>query len=227
MNILILGFVLGFILPFMASRFGKILPASPGAIVVRLCHCPRFPKVHNPTQVSRLRRKWLELCMAGLGWGVGMALSYYAVVFCMPEPVHFFAFLFIWIISISIVIDAKIQLLPDFFTLPLTLFGFLFADQTGAIDMSYSLAGAFFGYLISIVSVIATGGSKKAEFGAGDVKLLIALGTWLGVIGLNYAVLLSFFLFVLLSAIRGNKVGAYGPAVGIGALFAFFAIYTK
>ena len=156
-----------------------------------------------------------------------MAALFYGITVCMPAPVHLFAFLFVWIVLISVVIDSEIQLLPDFFTLPLTLFGFLFAEQTKAIDMSYSLAGAFFGYLVSIVSVIVTGASKKTEFGAGDVKLLIALGCWLGVSGLNYAVLLSFFIFVLLSAARGKKVGAYGPALGLGALFTFFVIYAK
>ena len=227
MNICIIGFILGFILPFIVGRFGKILPATPGAIVVHMFHRPRFPRVHNPIQTRRLKQKWLKLLMVALGWGVVMSALFYIISVAMLPSVHIFAFIFVWVVLTAITVDSEIQLLPDFFTLPLTLLGFLFGAQTKAIDITYSLAGAFFGYLISIVSVMATRGSAKAEFGAGDVKLLVALGGWLGIIGLNYAIILSFLLFVLLSAIRGKNVGAYGPALGLGALFTFFVIYTK
>ena len=227
MKILIIGFVMGFLLPFIASRFGKVLPATPGAVIVNLYHTPRFPKVHNPIQMQRLRKKWYFLLMIALGWGIVMSLLFATISTHMPVAIRDFAYLFTWIVLICVAIDTEIQLLPDFFTTPLTLLGFLFAKQTGIIDISYSLAGAFFGYMISIVSVVATGASEKAEFGAGDAKFLTALGAWLGIVGLNYSIILSFFLFVLLSAVRGKKVGAYGPALGLAALFAFFAIYTK
>ena len=227
MSLWMIGLILGFVLPFIASRFGKILPATPGAVIVNLCHVPRFPKVHNPIQEERLKKKWGYLMLIACGWAVLMALLFHVICVAMPHSIQMFACIFTWIVLIAITIDAEIQLLPDFFTIPLALFGFLFAKQTGAIDISYSLAGAFFGYLISIVSVVVTGASQKAEFGAGDAKLLMALGAWLGIIGLNYSIILSFFLFVLLSVARGKKVGAYGPALGLAALFAFFAIYTK
>jgi len=227
MSTIITGFILGFILPFVVGRFGKILPATPGVIIANMYHRPHFPKVPNPIQTGRLKRKWLELFQAAFGWGIVMAILFHIITIAMPEHVHIFAFLFVWVILASILVDSAIQLLPDFFTLPLTLMGFWFAAQTKTIDISYSLAGSFFGYLISIVSVLVTRSSEKTEFGAGDVKLLVALGGWLGVIGLNYAIILSFLLFVLLSAVRGKKVGAYGPAVGLGALFTFFVIYTK
>ena len=227
MHISIVGFIMGFILPFVVGRFGKILPATPGVIIVNMFHLPRFPKVYNAVETRRLQQKWLKLFVVACGWGVMMSALFYTITISMPVPVHVFAFIFTWIILTASAVDAEIQLLPDFFTLPLTLLGFLFSTQTRALDISESLAGAFFGYLISIVSVLATGSSKRSEFGAGDVKLLVALGGWLGVIGLNYALILSFLLFVLLSAVRGNKVGAYGPALGLGALFTFFVIYTK
>ena len=227
MHVLIVGFILGFIMPFVVGRFGKILPATPGVIIFDMFHLPRFPKGRNPIRTKQLQKKWLKLLAVACGWGVLIATIFYAITISMPLPVQVFAFLFVWIVFAAIAVDAEIQLLPDFFTLPLTLLGFLFSAETRAIDISYSLAGAFFGYLISIVSVLATGSSKKAEFGAGDVKLLVALGGWLGVIGLNYAIILSFLLFILLSGVRGNKIGAYGPALGLGALFTFFVIYAK
>ena len=37
------GSLIGLLLPSVAGRFGKILPADPGMVLLTLFHRPRFP----------------------------------------------------------------------------------------------------------------------------------------------------------------------------------------
>jgi prepilin signal peptidase PulO-like enzyme (type II secretory pathway) len=107
------------------------------------------------------------------------------------------------------------------------LTGFLFAVQTNALAPLQSVLGAFFAYFITIISVFLLSFRKRTLFGAGDTKMAMALGTWLGVQGLNYTILISFFLFVLYAFFNKKRAGAYGPALGLAGLFSFFILYLK
>ncbi len=55
---LIFGFLFGATIPFIAGRFGKIIPADPGLLLLRLFHMPRFPKVDDPMRQYSLYQKW-------------------------------------------------------------------------------------------------------------------------------------------------------------------------
>ena len=133
--------------------------------------------------------------------------------------------LFVYIICICIIIDQQFFLLPDFWTLPLLLAGFAFAVQQPLISPVESLAGAMFGYAVCVVSVLLVRCFKQTEFGGGDVKMLTALGAWLGAMGLCYALVLSVVFFCLTALCTKRAVGAYGPALGFAALMILFYIY--
>ena len=60
-EIILLGFILGFLMPITASRFGKVLPADPGMILLRLWHLPHFPKTGDVYRARLLRKKWMKL----------------------------------------------------------------------------------------------------------------------------------------------------------------------
>ena len=99
-------------------------------------------------------------------------------------------------------IDLRTTLLPDQITQPLLWLGLLISLITVFVDPTSALLGAAFGYL-SLWSVtklfkLITG---KDGMGAGDFKLLAALGAWLG---------LSMVLPVVLGA------SVIGAVVGIG-----------
>lgn len=100
-------------------------------------------------------------------------------------------------------IDADTTLLPDAITQPLLWSGFLLSSWglTG-ISLSVSLWGACAGYLFlwSVLNLFkwATG---KEGMGHGDLKLLAALGAWLG-----WPALLS---LVLISSITGVLLGIW------------------
>ena len=225
---LILGLLAGGIIPFMAGRFGKLIPADPGLLLLRLLHLPRFPKTDDPMRSCLLRKKWHQLWLASFLWGIIMAGLFALCYFFLPPTYWIWGCVFCWIQGISMAIDALYWLLPDFFTIPLLLLGFLFAYQHPEIGVPSALIGSIGGYLICILSVFLMGlFSKKTMFGGGDLKMITALGAWLGLMGLNYTLIASFLLFVVLNALPVQRKGAYGPALGMASLIVFFIMYAK
>lgn len=221
------GIISGFFIPFIAGRFGKIIPADPGTLLLNLFHHPRFPTIYDPARVFLLRQLWKKLYLWAVFWGITngglFALAYYL----LPQSMIVYAGVLIWSLNVCTVIDAQYYLLPDFFTIPLLILGFMFHETVNIQDMSFALTGAVCGYVVSILSVLALGWAKNKELGAGDVKMMTALGAWLGLIGLNICLVLSFFLFILFSFLPTQKKGAYGPALGTAALIVFFILFSK
>ncbi len=225
---LFLGFFGGFIVPFMARRFGKLIPMDPGLILLKMIHIPHFPKGKNHKLQNLYKKLWYQLWWAGFLWAVTVAFLFFLSVYLLPTQYIFWGCLFIWIQAVSMAIDAKYWLLPDFFTIPLILFGFFFSYQNPEIGVKSALLGSIGGYLICVLSVFLMGVfSKKTMFGGGDLKMITALGAWLGLLGLNYTLILSFFLFALFNVLPFQKKGAYGPALGMAAIIIFFYQYVK
>ena len=137
----------------------------------------------------------------------------------------------VWVLWTLTLIDLDTQLLPDQLTLPLTWAGLIAAGLgIWPVSLTDALWGAVAGYL-SLWSVfhifrILTG---KHGMGAGDFKLLAALGAWLGWQYLPMIILLSSLVgaVVGLSCIALKRMGAQAPmafgpylaGAGILALF--------
>lgn len=224
---LFIAFVFGFFIPFVARRLGKILPTTTGAILFSLFHRPRFPKTHNPLRHGVFLKKWKSLVWSALIFAfLNMVLDIY-VDLCFAKEAVPYAYCFVWILLCAANVDIRYFILPDCLTIPLLLLGFLFSTQTGIMSAEQSIFGACFAYIITTLSVFCLSFSQQNLFGAGDSKMAIALGAWLGVQGLNYAIFISFFLFVLYAFLTKKRYGAYGPALGIAGLFSFFVLYTK
>ena len=203
------GFLIGLLLPAISSRFGKILPADPGTIILQLYHKPHFPKSNNVTRNRLLHQKWKKLFLSSFLWGITLSFVFsFAKLYLEPDL-------------------AIYCLLPDFFTIPLLILGFMMSSFTSVLPETSSALGATFGYLIATVSVILLGFSRQVEFGAGDAKMMAAIGAWLGILGLNFALIMSFFFFAIQTGIQVKRGGAYGPALGIAGLITFFIIYIK
>ena len=227
MHYLFVGFGLGFLIPFIARRFGKILPDTMGAILFHMFHRPHFPKIHNPLQTQLLHKYWKKLLLHALIYAFLTTGLFYLAHVYLPAKAFIFACFFIWIILCAADTDMRYFLLPDCLTIPLLLIGILYACQTNMLSPSQSIQGALFSLLITTLSVFVFEFKQQTVFGAGDSKMAIALGAWLGIQGLAYCVLASFFLFVLYSLTTQKRDGAYGPALGLAALFVFFLLYAK
>ena len=222
-----IGFFIGIMLPAVAGRFGKLLPADPGWIILNLWHKPHFPKGATVTQSGKLRIKWAKMILFSLIWG-GVLAELFGLAYLLFDPkIVVWACIFIAIIAFCIVIDAKYCLLPDFFTIPLLIIGFGASNFIPLLTPIDSFVGAASGYFIATISMILMGKKSNAEIGAGDVKMMAAIGSWLGISGLNFTILLSFFLFAIPATFRGQKRGPYGPALGIAAVLSLFILYMN
>ena len=223
----LIGLLSGFLVPFIAGRFGKIIPADPGNLILNLWHKPRFSTVYDPARAFLLKHLWYKLFLWAFFWAVCHGALFTLAYFVLPESVRIYACVLVWIINVCSVIDAEYWLLPDFFTLPLLVLGLVFHLHTGIYDIPFALTGVIAGYLVSILSVLILAQSKNNELGNGDVKMITALGAWLGLMGLNICLILSFILFILFSWLPIQKKGAYGPALGTAALIVFFMMFSK
>ena len=222
---LIYSFLAGFIIPFIAVRFGKILPATTGEILVQLWHRPHLPKIHNPLLTVRLKHKWIKLFCAACIYGFVYSLFSYCAPNIFPQLMVPYALTFAWFVLTLIATDFCCMLLPDCLTIPLLILAFLFSVQTNMIPPIHSLYGIIFAYVLITISTFILSFYKKDFFGGGDSKMMLAIGAWLGIQGLNYTLLLSFVLFAIYALIKRQKAGPYGPALGIAALISFLIIY--
>ena len=221
------GFLIGVLLPACASRFGKILPADPGTIVLQLWHKPVFPKSNNVARNRLFHQKWKKLILFSFLWGLTLSVVFAVSKIYLPSNLSVWGCILAVIVAYCFVVDAMYCLLPDFFTLPLLILGFAMASFSSVISPTSSAIGAGFGYLIAIVSVVLMGFNKRIEFGAGDAKMMAGIGAWLGIYGLNFALIISFFLFAIQTGLQAKREGAYGPALGLAGLITFFILYAK
>ena len=119
--------------------------------------------------------------------------------------------------------------LPDILTSPLLLGGFAYATFSGYIlgeDISSSTAnsvlGAIFGYTIPVLASLLLIKKYPDNLGGGDIKILSAIGAWLGLTNIPYVILLSCPIFAVSCYINKQKQGAFGPSIVISALIILF-----
>lgn len=222
-----IGFFLGLLIPAIASRFGKVLPADPGMVLVRLWHRPHFPDVADVVRTRLLRRRWFKLLFSSAIWGGITSVLFMLSTLYIGGGSALWADVFIYIVLMCIVVDSQYYLLPDFFTIPLFMIGISASVFGGLLPVDYALFGVIFGYAVTVLSVFLMGLFCRAEFGAGDVKMVVALGSWLGAPGLNFVLIFSFMLFALGAVVRRKRYGAFGPALGVAAIYVLFAMYAK
>lgn len=122
------------------------------------------------------------------------------------------------LLLIAVIHDLLTREIPDWISIVIALSGLTLA-VSGNLPLSTltSLLGLFCGALIGIIFFLAAG------FGGGDVKLVAALGAWLGPAGLFPTLFWIAIVGMLLSIIakcRGQQDLAYAPA-----LFAGFLIF--
>ncbi len=224
---LIYSFIAGFFIPLIAVRLGKILPAPTGTILMQIWHLPRFPKIHNPILTAQLKRKWGKLFCATFGYGLAYSLLVYYSANFLPTIMFPYVCAFMWLVLTLIATDFCCMLLPDCFTIPLLILAFLFSVETKIIPPLHCLYGAIFSYILITLSTFVLSFFRRDFFGGGDSKMIIAIGAWLGIQGLNYTLLLSFLLFVIYALLKRQKTGPYGPALGCAAIITFLIIYNN
>ena len=117
----------------------------------------------------------------------------------MPS-VYVFALLVAGFMALCAFTDFRTKRIPNWLTVPAAILGLLFSSLApGGIGLAASLGGFAVGMALLFLPWLLGGG------GMGDVKMLAALGTWLGPIGILVAfglgsVLAAFGMIAVLTA---------------------------
>lgn len=167
-------------------------------------HCP---SCHSPLKIWHnipvlsfvLLRGKCGFCKSAISWRyplveLGIALWWGYCAFAWTHVSESLSWAVFGSVLVALaVIDAQTKLLPDLLTQPLLWFGLL-ASASGWINVPLREAvwGAALGYLsLSSFAWIFLKLTKKDGMGAGDFKLLAALGVWVGVSNLMPLLLIA------------------------------------
>lgn len=137
-----------------------------------------------------------------------------------------------------VVIDYKLQIIPNRLNLTMFEVGIVFAFIYGLSDVAISinmllgmLAGAGIFLIITLLGGLIYG---KEAMGLGDVKLMGALGLYFGLTNIIIIALLSFLIGAVLSIIllitkikKTDEYIPFGPFIVIGTLITIFVPYEQ
>ena len=222
----IYGFFCGFIIPYVARRLAKICPASPSEVLWRLI----IPSKHQGLKQYVQNEKYKTLAY-GYWWRSVVYGMVNSVLFCaasttfMPLGLGGILALF-WALMLLAEIDYRTYLLPDVITVPLLIGGFFFSCYYGSWIIGIeSAVGAIAGYILPVFAGVLIAWKHSDAFGGGDVKLLAAVGAWLGILPVIYTILLSCCLFAVFAFVMKRRAGAFGPAISIAAIMVAFYFF--
>lgn len=224
-----IGFIFGFFIPYLARRFSKFMPAT---FAYALYDIFRIKK-HLPKQKLATNHQYILLrhryFMRSLGWGITTtALSFLITTVFSSTDTPWFIFYTI-ILCLLMEIDKRMFLLPDLLTIPLLIGGFSYAafngnilGDTTALASENSCLGAIFGYFLPVIASLFLIRKSPDVFGGGDIKLLSAVGAWLGITNIPFVILLSSLIFGINCFIKKQRQDAFGPSISIASIIMLF-----
>jgi len=235
MNLIISIFIVIFGLAF-GSFFNVCIYRLPKkeSIVFPNSHCPNCEKpiktIHNIPVFSYLfLRGKCAYCDQNIHWHYFLVELITPVLFLLVFLQFGLSLLFLkYLIFVSFgilicFIDAFHKIIPDVLSLLLIIFGIAFSFVPGS-DVSWlsSLLGAGFGFCVFLITAylfqIAT---HKDSLGGGDIKMIAAIGSFIGILGTIFTVILgSMIALILLMAIGHDKRKEFpfGPFLVFGAI---------
>ncbi len=124
-------------------------------------------------------------------------------------------------------IDADTQYLPDQLTLPLVWLGLIYNFNGAFVSLQQAVLGAICGYMsLWLLNFVHKKLRGFDGMGAGDFKLLAALGAWLGAAVLPIVVfaaaLVGIIAAVAMKAAKSQPI-AFGPCLAIAGWVVFVA----
>jgi len=222
------GFFFGVLIPYMARRFAKFMPATMAYAIYRLIAPTKKVSKQKRKQNGTYQSLMQKYIMRSLGWGIITSALTFGVHACLPSD---FYIALVWILLLLYEIDNRMYLLPDLLTVPLLIVGFVYAStlpcQTDVVFCSpafYSAIGAALGYVIPVLATLVIVKKYPDAFGGGDIKLLSAVGAWIGFQQVPILILVSSLLFGFLCLAKRERSGAFGPAIVIATLILVFFI---
>ena len=207
------AFFFGFCIPYMARRFNKFMPATFAGALVELF------RREKKTKAIRKNRLYKKFMWRSLMCGLLNALLVYLGIYFTTNISPAFLTLYICLLLLMAEIDFRSMLLPDILTIPLLLFGlFVSCFALSNLQIGDSVIGAMVGYFLPVVVCLMIVWYKKDAFGGGDIKLLSALGAWLGVESLLNVIALASILGVIYAIIKRRSSLAFGPMIAVAGI---------
>jgi len=217
------GFVYGLLIPYLARRIGKLMPATMGYILLKLfvpTNSVSYKKLEQNPKYMELFKRYV---MRSVGWGIFTAAASYLFATDFGTNFAWWYVAFLWILLLLVEIDKRFELLPDILTWPLLILGFAYAAQHGTwletADINFlshtqnSVLGAMMGYIIPVIASMFLVWKYPDAFGGGDIKLFCAIGAWVGMDVIAYIILASCLIFAIICLINKKRVGAFGPSI--------------
>lgn len=207
------AFVFGFCVPYMARRFNKFMPATFAGALVELC---RREKKVKAIRKNKLYKKFMwRSFMCGVVNALIVGCGVYFTTSISPA----FLTLYVCLLFLMAEIDFRSMLLPDILTIPLLLIGlFVACFGLSNMQMEDSVVGAMVGYFLPVSVCLLIVWYKKDAFGGGDIKLLSALGAWLGVESLLNVIALASILGIVYAIVKRKSSLAFGPMIAIAGI---------
>ena len=119
-----------------------------------------------------------------------------------------------------VAVDLAHLLLLNVYTLPLTAGGIIFQLMLGHQPWWHSLAGLAGGVLLGLgldFAVRLFRQQDAGELGFGDVKLLAAVGAWVGLLNLPFALVVACVVNLILSfTVPRGHAFPFGPGLAVG-----------
>lgn len=230
MMYILIGFIFGFFIPYLARRFAKFMPATPAYALYRIFsinkQVSRAKKTNN-TKYLKLKNHYI---MRSIGWSIIVSASTFFISIAAPTEAIWLS-TFVIILFILMEIDKRMMLLPDILTVPLLILGFAYASFAGGLlasEQAYAsqnaALGAIFGYLIPTIASLFIVKKHPEAFGGGDIKLLSAIGAWLGIVNIPFIILISCVVFGITCFLNKQRAGAFGPSIVISTLIMLFIL---
>ena len=147
-----------------------------------------------------------------------------------------FYLIFGYMLIVASFIDLFHLIIPDRISLGLTVSGLVFGFINH--DILHSVFGFVFGFvLLYIIAVLGKAIFKKEAMGGGDIKLLGAIGTFVGVKGVLFTLFVASFLgsavgisLIALGEVKLSQRIPFGPYLSVSAaiyLFVGISIIAK
>lgn len=217
------GFIFGMFIPYISRRFQKFMPATFAYGLYRIVKPNKKASSSRRRKNPAYQKLMHRYSLYSLIWGGVTALLSYKAFYCFGGAYIGWYLFFIWTLLLLTEIDYRMYLLPDILTVPLLLVGYVYAVVVGGwVEPAESAFGALIGYFLPVIASLFLVWKDKDMFGGGDVKLLAALGAWLGFEKLITVILTAVVLFGFYSLIRRQRSGAFGPAIAAAAIIVIF-----
>ena len=155
---------------------------------------------------------------------LGMLMAFYLLNISSTVLSHFFSLFFIYFLILFTFTDFEQEVIFDVMLLPFALLGLFSSILNGYPVLDHLAAGLGGGILFLVLAILTRGG-----IGGGDIKLIAALGLWLGSSQLLDVIVMGLiaggigaFLLMKFAHKKKTDTFAYGPFFTVAALLQLF-----